>query len=118
KKRRLLPAVKSLRRGEYASRLAGQRTRYPQARCGVEEILERSRHVAEAGGAAEEQAVGVPQILQGHIGGARRGHLPGGVLALGADGRHRTQLGFGAADTLDAPAGLARQLGSRAIARI
>ena len=69
--RRLLTAVLGLRRGEGRRQLVGELALLPQVAGLVDELLELRRHVAEARGRAESDAVGPLEVVQRRLGSSR-----------------------------------------------
>src|SRR5579862_9346383 len=61
--RRLLPAVQALGGGEHGRWPAGQRAAGPECASAVQEVLQGRRHIAEARGTSEYEAIRGRQIL-------------------------------------------------------
>ena len=115
--RALLSAMRRGARREHACGFVGEPPRQPQLARRVEKVLERRRHVAEARGAAEQQAVGFREIAELDVRRAVRGH--GWQIAGrgGGNRRHGAQPRHGAR-ALDAARGLACERGGAAASRV
>ena len=87
----LLAAVETGGGGEHTGRTADQRAGHPQVAALIEKILERRRHVAEAGRRAQCQTGTAGQIVQSGVGGAAVRHRRGAGLVIRRHRRHGAQ---------------------------
>src|SRR5690606_31662034 len=116
--RGLLAAVLGGGGGEHAGGLAHQGAVGPFGAEAVEEVLQRGRHVAEAGGAPQHQPRALRQVGLGHVGCAGVGHRRRGGGRHRGHRRHGAQARGHAVDLADAARDLARERGHRTAAAV
>src|ERR1700761_3098670 len=104
--------------GKYSGRLADQGAACPLRSGGVEKILERCGHVAEAGGAAQRKPDAVVQVLARRVRGAFVGLGRLGHLGHRCHRRHLAQARAHAGNFLDATCDQPCQLGGVAAAAV
>ena len=116
---RFLAAVHRAGRGEDCRRLAIEPAVQPQRTGAVEEVLERRGHVAEAGRAAEHQAVALAAGRRGSRTAARPPAPRGAVASVVGDtgGTVRSRA-VTPGDRFDAAHDVPREFGRRAVPRV
>ena len=104
--------------GKGTSRFAGQFTVEPEVTGTVQEVLERCRHVTEAGRATQGETCALRQVGFGGIGGSRiryRGQAGGGIRG---NRRNRPDSGFYSCHSGNAAADLGGHLGGLSVAAV
>ncbi|EWG98878.1 hypothetical protein Q427_28060 [Halomonas sp. BC04] len=115
---RFLAAVQARGGGEGRGRLVDQGAVEPQRAGGIDEVLERGGHVAEAGRTAQRQSSAVAQVVEAGIDGALLGNLGVDGFAGGRDGRYGSQARLDAGSRLNARGELLGHGTGRTVARI
>ena len=105
----LLTAVQARCAGKNGRRPANQRTRDPEVAGRVDEVFQRRRHVAEAGGRTQRESGGMFEIRARGIRRPFRRHRRQDFCGLRRDGRHCAQTCLHALDALDAVGNAFRQ---------